>query len=298
MDWDKLRIFHAAAEAGSFTHAGDTLKMSQSAVSRQVGALERELNTPLFHRHARGLVLTEQGELLYRTSQEVFMKLASVETLLSDSRSKPSGDLRLTTTVALGVQWLTPRLNEFMNLYPDIRLRLILDDTELDLGMREADIAIRFQPPSQNDLIRRKLFVVHNHVYASPEYVRKFGSPRTLADLERHRLLVYGGTAPPHLRRLNWLETAGLENGAPPRVAALQINSVLGLKEAVRRGLGLGFLPDYVARDDPRIVAVLDGEDSLPKFETYFVYPEEMKASKRIEVFRDFLVAKAREWSF
>lgn len=298
MDWDKLRIFHAAAEAGSFTHAGDTLKMSQSAVSRQVGALERELNTPLFHRHARGLVLTEQGELLYRTSQEVFMKLASVETLLSDSRSKPSGDLRLTTTVALGVQWLTPRLNEFMNLYPDIRLRLILDDTELDLGMREADIAIRFQPPSQNDLIRRKLFVVHNHVYASPEYVRKFGAPRTLADLERHRLLVYGGTAPPHLRRLNWLETAGLENGAPPRVAALQINSVLGLKEAVRRGLGLGFLPDYVARDDPRIVAVLDGEESLPEFETYFVYPEEMKASKRIEVFRDFLVAKAREWSF
>jgi DNA-binding transcriptional LysR family regulator len=298
MDWDKLRIFHAAAEAGSFTHAGDTLKMSQSAVSRQVGALERELNTPLFHRHARGLVLTEQGELLYRTSQEVFMKLASVETLLSDSRSKPSGDLRLTTTVALGVQWLTPRLNEFMNLYPDIRLRLILDDTELDLGMREADIAIRFQPPSQNDLIRRKLFVVHSHVYASPEYVRKFGSPRTLADLERHRLLVYGGTAPPHLRRLNWLETAGLENGAPPRVAALQINSVLGLKEAVRRGLGLGFRPDYVARDDPRIVAVLDGEESLPEFETYFVYPEEMKASKRIEVFRDFLVAKAREWSF
>jgi DNA-binding transcriptional LysR family regulator len=298
MDWDKLRIFHAAAEAGSFTHAGDTLKMSQSAVSRQVGALERELNAPLFHRHARGLVLTEQGELLYRTSQEVFMKLASVETLLSDSRSKPSGDLRLTTTVALGVQWLTPRLNEFMNLYPDIRLRLILDDTELDLGMREADIAIRFQPPSQNDLIRRKLFVVHNHVYASPEYVRKFGAPRTLADLERHRLLVYGGTAPPHLRRLNWLETAGLENGAPPRVAALQINSVLGLKEAVRRGLGLGFLPDYVARDDPRIVAVLDGEESLPEFETYFVYPEEMKASKRIEVFRDFLVAKAREWSF
>jgi DNA-binding transcriptional LysR family regulator len=298
MDWDKLRIFHAAAEAGSFTHAGDTLKMSQSAVSRQVGALERELNAPLFHRHARGLVLTEQGELLYRTSQEVFMKLASVETLLSDSRSKPSGDLRLTTTVALGVQWLTPRLNEFMNLYPDIRLRLILDDTELDLGMREADVAIRFQPPSQNDLIRRKLFVVHNHVYASPEYVRKFGAPRTLADLERHRLLVYGGTAPPHLRRLNWLETAGLENGAPPRVAALQINSVLGLKEAVRRGLGLGFLPDYVARDDPRIVAVLDGEESLPEFETYFVYPEEMKASKRIEVFRDFLVAKAREWSF
>ncbi len=140
--------------------------MSQSAVSRQVSALERELHAPLFHRHARGLVLTEQGEMLYRTAQDVFMKLASAEILLTDSRGKPSGDLRVTTTVALGVNWLTPRLHEFMNLYPDIRLQLILDDDELDLGMRAADVAIRFAPPSQNDLIRRKLFVVHNHVYA------------------------------------------------------------------------------------------------------------------------------------
>jgi DNA-binding transcriptional LysR family regulator len=298
MDWDKLRIFHAAAEAGSFTHAGEALHMSQSAVSRQVSALERELNAPLFHRHARGLVLTEQGELLFRTAQEVFMKLASAEMLVSDSRGKPSGDLRITTTMALGVHWLTPRLHEFMSLYPDIRVQLILNDEELDLGMREADVAIRFQPPSQNDLIRRKLFVVHNHVYASLEYVKKFGAPRTLADLERHRILTYGGTVPAHLRLVNWLETAGHTNGVPPRLASLQINSMLGLKEAVRRGLGLAFLPDYVARDDQRIVAVLDGEESLPEFETYFVYPEEMKASKRIEVFRDFLVAKAREWAF
>jgi len=298
MDWDKLRIFHAAAEAGSFTHAGDTLHMSQSAVSRQVSALERELNAPLFHRHARGLVLTEQGEMLYRTAQEVFMKLASAEILVSDSRGKPSGDLRVTTTIALGVHWLTPRLDEFTKLYPDIRLQLILNDEELDLGMREADVAIRFQPPSQNDLIRRKLFIVHNHVYASHEYVRKYGAPRTFDDLERHRILTYGTTAPPHLRLINWLETAGRSNGQQPRTPALQINSVLGLKEAVRRGLGLAFLPDYVARDDQRILPVLDGEDALPDFETYFVYPEEMKNSKRIDVFRDFLVAKSREWSF
>ncbi|MGF1619537.1 MAG: LysR family transcriptional regulator [Rhodomicrobiaceae bacterium] len=298
MDWDKLRIFHAAAEAGSFTHAGESLHMSQSAVSRQVSALERELNAPLFHRHARGLVLTEQGEMLYRTAQEIFMKLASAEILVSDSRGKPSGDLRVTTTIALGAHWLTPRLYEFMNLYPDIRLQLILNDEELDLGMREADVAIRFAPPSQNDLIRRKLFVVHNHVYASHEYIKKHGVPRTFADLESHKILTYGTTAPPHLRPINWLETAGRAPGAPARVPDLQINSVLALKEAVRRGTGLAFLPDYVTRDDPQIVSVLDAEDGLPVFDTYFVYPEEMKASKRIEVFRDFLVAKAREWSF
>lgn len=297
MDWDKLRIFHAAAEAGSFTHAGDTLGMSQSAVSRQVSALERELNAALFHRHARGLVLTEQGELLYRTAQDVFLKLASAESMLSDARGEPSGDLRVTTTVALGSAWLTPRLGDFLSLYPDIRVQLLLTDEELDIGMREADVAIRLQPPSQNDLIRRKLFTVHNHVYGSATYLQKHGTPKKIADLDKHRILTYGVSAPSYFRRLNWLEHAGRGNGSP-RVASLQVNNVLGLLQGVSRGIGLAVLPDYVARDDPRLVAVLEGEDGLPNFETYFVYPEEMKASKRVTVFRDFLVAKAREWSF
>ena len=91
MDWDKLRIFHAAAQAGSFTHAGEALNMSQSAISRQVSALEQELGVPLFHRHARGLLLTEQGELLYRTATDVLMKLESVRSRLSDSKDKPFG---------------------------------------------------------------------------------------------------------------------------------------------------------------------------------------------------------------
>jgi DNA-binding transcriptional LysR family regulator len=118
-----------------------------------------------------------------------------------------------------------------------------------------------------------------------------------LQDLDSHRVLVYGDTAPPHLRRLNWLETAGRENGEPRRVA-VQINSVLGLREAVREGVGIACLPDYVAREDPRLVAVLDDEKDVPEFEVYFAYPEEMRAAKRIDVFRDFLIAKAREWSY
>ena len=91
MDWDKLRVFHAVAEAGSFTHAGDTLNLSQSAVSRQISALEEALQVPLFHRHARGLILTEQGEALNRTVREVFAKLAMTEALLTESREKPAG---------------------------------------------------------------------------------------------------------------------------------------------------------------------------------------------------------------
>jgi DNA-binding transcriptional LysR family regulator len=224
-------------------------------------------------------------------------KLASTKIRLTDSRGKPSGDLRVTTTLALGALWLTPRLEEFLDLYPDIRIQLILDDYEVDLGTGQADIALRFQPPSQNDLVRRKLFVVHNHIYASVEYVNKRGAPRTFQELDNHRVIIYGDTAPPHLRRLNWLETAGRESGDQRR-AALQINSVLGLREAVREGVGIAFLPDYVAREDPRLVAVLNDEKDVPEFEVYFAYPEEMRSAKRIDVFRDFLIAKAREWAY
>ncbi len=151
MDWDKLRIFHAAAEAGSFTHAGAALGLSQSAVSRQVSALEQDLAVPLFHRHARGLILTEQGELLLRTVREVTMKLDTVQAGLADSREKPHGELRVTATYGIGTNWLTPRLGQFLELYPDIKIKVILSEDELDLGMREADVALRLREPTQPD---------------------------------------------------------------------------------------------------------------------------------------------------
>ncbi len=166
MDWDKLRIFQAAAEAGSFTHAGQTLGLSQSAVSRQVGALEQELGAPLFHRHARGLILTEQGEMLHEAVHDVVLKLDAVRSRLVDTREKPHGDLRVTSTLALGANWLAPRLEEFVELYPEVKLQLLLSDDELDLGMREADMGLRLREPLQPDLIRRRLFTVHFHAYA------------------------------------------------------------------------------------------------------------------------------------
>src|SRR6476620_285147 len=208
MDWDKLRVFHAVAEAGSFTHAGESLNLSQSAVSRQISALEDALNVPLFHRHARGLILNEQGDMLYRTAHEVFTKLTAAQTRLMDSKEKPSGELRITTTVGLGSVWLTPRLKEFSEIYPQIGVTLLLDDRELDLAMREADVAIRLRRPTQPDLIQRKLFTVHYHAYASPDYLRRRGTPKALDDLEQHSILSFG-VSPPYLSDVNLLETAG-----------------------------------------------------------------------------------------
>jgi len=296
MDWDKLKVFHAAAEAGSFTHAGDQLGLSQSAVSRQVSALEHELNVPLFHRHARGLILTEQGELLYRTAHDVFMKLEAARTKLTDSREKPNGQLRVNTTVGIGVHWLTPRLNEFLDLYPDINISLIVTDEELDLAMREADVAIRLRLPVQPDLIQRKLFSVRFHAYASPEYLKRFGTPRTPDELDKHRVMVVGGNTPTYLQNAHWLIEVG-RNGKGSRVPGLMINNVLGLLRACQRGVGIAMLPDYLVEENGGLVQLFGQADPMAA-DAYFVYPEELKSVARVQVFRDFLVAKAQRWSF
>jgi len=296
MDWDKLKVFHAAAEAGSFTHAGEQLGLSQSAVSRQVSALEQELAVSLFHRHARGLILTEQGEMLYRTAHEVFMKLEAARAKLTDSRERPHGELKVSTTQGIGVHWLTPRLGEFLDLFPDIRVTLIVTDEELDLAMREADVAIRLRQPTQPDLIQRKLFSVHFHVYASPEYLKRFGTPRTLADLDQHRIIVLGGNVPNYLANRRWLIDAGRE-GKGPRTPLLTINNVLGVLRACQRGLGVALLPDYLVEENGGLVQLFGEADALA-LDAYFVYPEELKTVARVQVFRDFLVSKAQRWSF
>jgi len=296
MDWDKLKVFHAAAEAGSFTHAGERLGLSQSAVSRQVSTLENELSVSLFHRHARGLILTEQGELLFRTAHEVFMKLEAVRTKLTDSRERPNGELKVTTTPGIGIHWLTPRLGEFIDLYPDVQVNLITTDEELDLAMREADVAIRLRQPTQPDLIQRKLFSVNSHVYASPDYLKRFGTPRTVEELEGHRILMLGGAAPSYLQNRRWLIEVGRE-GKPPRAPHLIINNVLGLLRACQKGLGVAVLPDYLVEDSHGLVQLFAKAETLA-MEAYFVYPEELKSVARIQVFRDFLVANAQRWTF
>ena len=296
MNWDKLKVFHSAAEAGSFTHAGEQLGLSQSAVSRQVSALEQELNVPLFHRHARGLILTEQGELLYRTAHDVFMKLEAARTKLSDSREKPNGEIKVQTTIGVGAHWLTPRLGEFLDLFPDIRITLITTDEELDLSMREADVAIRLGQPMQQDLIQRKLFSMHFHAYASPEYLKRYGTPRTFEDLDNHRVLMLGGNIPTYLQRSSYLIEVA-RDGKGPRTPHLVINNILGILRACQRGVGIAMLPDYLVEEDGGVVQLFSDSDSIA-LDAYFVYPEELKTVARVQAFRDFLVANAQRWNY
>ncbi len=292
MDWDKLRVFHAVAEAGSFTHAGETLNLSQSAVSRQISALEENLQVPLFHRHARGLILTEQGESLNRTVREVFAKLAMTEALLTESKERPAGRIKVTTTVGFGTTWLAPRLREFLERFPDITMSLLLDDSELDLAMREADVAIRMHAPKQPDLVQRHLFQISWIIVAAPEYIEKHGAPERPEDLDDHRLILFGDYRPP-VPDINWLADVGRRPGSP-RKALLEVNSLHAMASSIKLGLGIGALPNWMVDDVTGLVKLLP-DLKAPKVDVFFVYPEELRNSKRVAVFRDYLLARLQE---
>jgi DNA-binding transcriptional LysR family regulator len=296
LDWDKIRIFLNVAEAGSFTRAGDDIGLSQSAVSRQISALERELKAPLFHRHARGLILTEQGDLLFRAARDMKLRLENTRARLVETSERPSGDLRVTTTVGLGTSWLSQRVSEFLDLYPDVRIELVLTNEELDLAMREADIAIRMRRPAQPDLIQRRLFTVHYHAFASPDYVKRFGEPKTIADLDEHRLVSFGGNEPSYLLATHYLASIGRE-GDDRRPVHFTVNNIAALHKAMEAGIGVGILPDYAVDGNESLVQVLR-ESEMPTMESYLVYAEEMRSVARVQAFRDFLVNKAQRWTY
>jgi DNA-binding transcriptional LysR family regulator len=296
MDWDRVRVFHAVAQAGSFTRAAEGLGLSQSAISRQIGALEEDLGTPLFHRHARGLVLTEQGEILLHTANEVAKRMASVQTALGESRDSPAGHLRINATIGLGTVWLVAQLPDFVERHPDITISLVIGDSDVDLSMREADVAIRVARPTQPDLIQRRLMTVHTHIYGSPAYLERHGTPSTVDELDRHRLIAYGEAAAVPVDSLNWILAAGRDDddARAPRLATLSINNVFGMLRAAESGLGLASLPDYLGVSSTLLQRVLEDVEG-PSFTAYFVYPEELKTSKRVSVFRDFLLEKVAE---
>ena len=296
MDWDKLKIFYTVAEASSFTKAATILNLSQSAISRQIQSLEQDLKIQLFERHARGLVLTDNGEYLFKSAHEVISKLKDVESTLSSQKDKLSGKLIVTTVVSFGTTWLTPRIKEFMDLHPEIEVELIFDDRELDLSTREADVAIRMRRPKQLNLIQKKFVDFNYHIYASNEYLEKNGYPKNVKDLDKHKFVTYGRGAPSPVYNPDWVLKVGAREGTK-RKSALKVNSVYGLLLAVQSGVGLAALPDYIAHNIPNLTKVLPEAPGKPT-ETYLVYPASLKNNARLIAFRNFIFSKVNEWKF
>ncbi|QHQ34583.1 LysR family transcriptional regulator [Algicella marina] len=290
-DWDKLRIFHAVADAGSLTHAGEALHLSQSAVSRQIRGLEDSLGVTLFHRHARGLILTEQGELLFEATVSMRRRLEAAEARIRDSAEGIFGELRVTTTTGFGTLWLVPRLSRLYEEYPNLKIDLLLEERVLDLPMREADVAIRMKEPSQADLVRRRLMDVNMQFFATRTYAEKMGLPTTEEELTSHRLITLAAATRQVSEGLNWI----VPFLSAEHSSRLTVNNYFGILRAVENNLGIGSLPNYVSLDAPHLVRVLPEEQSkvIP---VYLAYPEELRQSRRVAAFRDFIIREITDF--
>lgn len=295
-DWNRLRFFFIVAEAKSFSAAEKKLNLSQSSISRQISALETEIKATLFHRHARGLILTDQGELLFETAKDIYKQIHEAEALLLAGKNTAVGSIKITTTRSFGTMWLSKKLVEFCKLYPDIKIELMIDDRTFNLSMREADFAIRMWKPNAIDIIAHKFITVHCHYYASHDYIEKYGMPNKISELNTHKLIDYTNTNPVMREKLNhhlYFEHP-FKRQRKTIYASTSLTTIL---HAVEGGLGIATLPDYMTSNSPNLQKVLPdiGNNS---FETYLVYPQEIAKTKRIELLEAYLYECANEWCY
>lgn len=296
MDWDKLKIFHIVAKAGSFTLAAQELNLAQSSVSRHITGLEDSLNTVLFHRHARGLALTAQGEYLYRATLDVADTLTRTQNHLTEMQDHAEGPLTITTTNFFGGSWLTEALTDFIIQNPKIKLNLRFSDHELDLSMREADIALRMTEPTKMDLIQRHLIRINFHLYAAKSYLANNPALDDIDDLQNHHIICYsdGYSGPFHDH--NWILKLGKINPSSQERITRTTNLYSCLLMA-KNGVGIACLPDYVACKHDELVRVIPHAER-PPINCYLCYPEELKAHEKIKLFRDFILNKVKDTVF
>lgn len=290
MDWDKLRIFISVINNKSYAKASESIHLSPSAISRQITELENSVGSRLFNRHSRGLALTNSGEILYRAALDILSKVQETEALLKRDSTDLRGPLKLTTTHAIASGWLTLYLDDFIKKHPEINLTIIGHDEQLDLQVRQADVAIRTAIPHQSDLTQMYLTTFHLGIYASQNYLRKFGVPKKPRDLDDHRLLTFGDNIAHPYGNINWILNIGLVPGERPRSSFLRINSAYGLRRCVELGIGIGALSkEYAAlAEDIKLVPLLE-EYEMPTVDLYYVYPRSLEKIRRFTVLGEFL---------
>ena len=291
MDWDKLKIFHNVALDLNISEAAHKMNISHSSISRQISALERDLKVSLFKRHARGLTLTEQGKILFKTAHDIFGKIALTEAKLTESKEKPTGPLTIAATVEFGTTWLAPRIEKFTNSYPEIDVSIIIENKYTDLAQGEADVALRLTEPTQMDLIRFPLYEFQFKIYSSPEYIEKFGIPKDVSELPNHKIVAFGDSVEPSIPDVNCILDLLPKN---KKVKTLFISNMYGVMRAIGGGAGIGALPEYMRISNNNLVPILPNADT-PKTIIYFTYPPELKGSKKIEALRDFLVREVNK---
>lgn len=291
IDLDKLKLFYYVAKAKKFTTAAEMLNISQPALSRNIQLLEERLGTKLFYRHARGLTLTAQGELMIPVIGNFLNEIQTTAGKLYEEEKEPKGPLKAVVSSGLMSAYLLNYVPEFLTLYPEIRLTLIANDTIPSLTFGEAHVLIShpLQGTEAEGLTQDLLLKSYVGLYASKEYLKEFGVPKTPKDLDNHQLIAFGDHPESEsFKHMNCLLTLGTtpDYVREPFIQANLPQARLALAQA---GLGIAAIyKDHPGLSESGLIQVLP-DTPMPVDETYYIYPKELETSKKVIVFRDYL---------
>jgi len=293
MKWDRLRLFNIVAQTRNITEASYILQMSQSALSRQMKALEHELGVKLFLRNSDGITLTKAGIRLYSSVQVLASDISKTHNQLLQDMDVPSGRLNVTATNAFGALWVAPRMSKFKIAYPEISVALSLRDSEPRVTNFNSDVEVRMTPSSSQDDVQIKLADCRYKIFASKDYLKVNGLPKTTKDLDDHKIISYGEDAQPPIdrHRLNWLLTIGKENKRP-RKPIFEVSSIYGIAKATEVGMGIASLPDWMEFEMIELTEILSQLEG-PKMSISLCYNYELRNDSRIKAFKDFMLQEA-----
>lgn len=243
VDLNKLNTFYHVAMEGSYQKASIHLGIKPPYISKQITALEDSFKCKLFKRSHRSLILTEEGEKFLKYAQIIIEQMKRMEEIANPDKNEEDETIRIVTTTGVTNLWLVRKVKSFLELFPNYKLRIMTTDDKIDLTNHFADIAILPKIDSNPNIVHRKLFNCNLKLYASQQYLEKFGIPEKPEDLDRHRLISFYHNEMGHRGNVDWHLTLGTQN-KKPRIPFLVINSAIGQFEAATQGLGIIAISD------------------------------------------------------
>ncbi len=281
-----LEIFARVVTAGSMSAAGRELDLSPAVVSKRISHLETRLGTRLFHRTTRQLQLTETGRGFYERVVQILATVQEAEAFVSSGHERAGGSLKITAPTGFSRMHIAPYLGKFMKLYPDLSIEIIATDHILDIVREGIDVAIRLSELDNSSLVAKKLAPCRRIFCATPEYLKEHGTPKTLSELSKHKILVENN--------LTW-RLQGPDGIVSLKLSGdIKTNSSEIVHQALVAGCGIALRSTWQIRDDlltKKLVQILPQYREAPGVAVYAVYPDKQYIPARLRVFVDFLVS-------
>jgi DNA-binding transcriptional LysR family regulator len=278
--WDDLRFVLAIGRSGNLAAAATALSVNHSTMFRRLNAVEAAIGAKLFERLASGYRATEAGQRLIEAAERMEAEALSLDRDLTGRDTRLSGQLRVTCSETLGLKGLIPLIRAFRDKHPGIVVELSVDNRQVDMARREADVAIRATRPAEGDLFGRKIADVQWSFFAATTYLKRRGTPRRLADLGSHDLIGFADTAP------QTKAGAWLSRQVPRTTFGFRASGFVSQYVAARAGLGIALLPVYLAADDKDLMPVLGRLSDLVT-EMWIVTHRSLKDTARVRSFMD-----------